>query len=601
MVKLFNSNKGLNGSAFSQSDYFIKSASRKYVFTSVISVVFLYASSLIDTVLVGLFIGEDGLTAMSLVSPVYLIYYTIGALVGIGASISASRELGKGKEKKYNDIFSIALEIMVVLTFTVTAVGYIFINPITNALTKGVTGVQRTMVKQYLLSYLPGGAFNLLGYIAMYFLKTDGRPKISANLYSTSAIINVVLSTILISPLVNMGIAGAGLATSVSLAVSTVIGMIYLLNGNAITKFKLTKIDFKQLKELLISGVPNGLSNFFESVRIIFVNTVIISIGCAQMLPCYTVIRNISDIVLAVIVGISSAFTPMMGVFFGERDNKSERLTLKYAEKIGLITVIPIVVTVCVFSRFIFFLFGVNNAIIINEGLAAIPLSVIGLIFGYLNTLNIGYLTVIKREIFASVLVILRLFAMLVVFALPLSAVFGTYGIWASLSICEIGTFAVFKIVKGIIVAKNKKLDKYMLDKSRENLSDLVFSVKNDVDEIVNASSQITDYCDEQGVDMKRSMKVSLAIEEILVFLINNCVGTENEKYIDLRVCKLDEEIMLRFRYTGILFDPVKFYADNINNEELKDELLGIKMILKTASLAQFKQTLGANNLLLIF
>ncbi|MCQ2455146.1 MAG: hypothetical protein MJ090_03275 [Clostridia bacterium] len=584
-----------------KSDYFIKSASRRYVFFSVISVVFLYASSLIDTVLVGLFIGEDGLTAMSLVSPIYLIYYTLGALIGIGASILASRELGKGNEANYNKIFSTALEIMVALTFTATAVGYIFINPITNALARGVTEVQKTMVKQYLLSYLPGGAFNLLGYIAMYFLKTDGRPKISAKLYLSSAVINIVLSTVFISPLCNMGIAGAGLATSLSLAVSTVIGMVYLLNGKAVTKFNITKIDFPRLKELLISGAPNGLSNFFESMRIIFVNTVIISIGCAKMLPCYTVIRNISDIILAVIIGISSAFTPMMGIFYGERDNKSERMLIKYAIKIGFIAVIPVVSAACIFSKYIFLLFGVTDTAIIKEGLIAIPLSVIGLIFGYINTLTIGYLTVIKREIFASVLVVLRLFAMLVLFALPLSALLGTYGIWASLSVCEIATFIIYKTVKYIIVARNKNLDKYLLDKSRENMSDLTFSVKNSIDEIVNTSSKITEYCDDQGISMKQTMKLSLAIEEILVFLINRCVGTETEKYIDLRVCKLGNEVMLRFRYTGNLFDPIKFYSDNSDNDELKDELLGIKMILKTASLTEFKQTLGANNLLLIF
>ena len=44
----------------------------------------LFSASLVNAALVGWFLGESGLAAISLVNPVSLIYYTVGAVIGIG-------------------------------------------------------------------------------------------------------------------------------------------------------------------------------------------------------------------------------------------------------------------------------------------------------------------------------------------------------------------------------------------------------------------------------------------------------------------------------------------------------------------------------------
>ena len=68
-----------------RNDFFLRKIFGKYVFASVLSMLATSVAGMIDTVLVGWFLGETGLAAMSLVSPVYLFYYTIGAVIGMGA------------------------------------------------------------------------------------------------------------------------------------------------------------------------------------------------------------------------------------------------------------------------------------------------------------------------------------------------------------------------------------------------------------------------------------------------------------------------------------------------------------------------------------
>ncbi len=588
--------------ALLKNNFFIKRVSGKFIISSVLSMIFLYAASLIDTIIVGMFLGEEGLSAMSLVGPVYLAYYTIGATLGIGASILASRYLGEEDILNYQSSFTLSAAVLVLSAIIMTSLGYAFINPVSYALSGKSSSLQYGLVKEYLMYYIPGGAFTLISYIPMYFLKTDGRPKISSAMFGLSAVINIILSWVFVNPAIcNMGIGGASLATTVSMAVSAALAFFLLLKGSENLKLVRVRNCKKLIKKIVIAGIPNGLSNLLESARILLINMLLIIIGASAVLPCYTVVRNVSDLLFAVIIGVSSALIPLVGVFFGECDYVNERSVLKYSVKLGLFIVTPLVLVACLVPDLFFGIFSVTDADIIAEGRIALPLSCVGLILAYINILYTGYLTSIKREALATVIVVLRLFAALAVCALPLAFSVGTLGIWISLSLCEFVTFAVFMLIRFVIRRKNKNIDKYFLDTSLEKDADITFSVKNDINDIVFASEKVSDYCESVELNMRSSMRAGNAIEEILMVLIKYCLGTDKENYIDVRVCKLEDEVLLRFRYIGKIFDPVAFLHENEDNEDMQEELLGITMVEKTAKLINFSQTFGVNTLVIVF
>lgn len=59
--------------------------------------------------------------------------------------------------------------------------------------------------------------------------------------------------------------------------------------------------------------------------------------------------------------------------------------------------------------------------------------------------------------------------------------------------------------------------------------------------------------------------------------------------------------VLLRIRNTGRIFDPVRFYEENKDREDMADSVLGIKMIAGTAKQIEFHDTFGTNNLLIRF
>ncbi len=599
--------------ALSKNDFFIKKLSGKFIFSSVISVLFVYAGSLIDTLLVGIYLKEIGLSAMSLVSPVYLIFYTVGATVGIGGSILAGRVIGKDDTDEYRRLFTCAAEFLAAAAVLMTVLGLVFLDPIARLLCGDITDERVGLVRSYLRVYIPGGGATLLSYVPLYFLKTDGRPKTSSRLFTFSAAVNVVLSWLLMSPVFDMGIAGAGLATSVSMILVTVFGFVYTLRGRlfsfgkkspSLTELRFVKhsFGFRRLRDMCFAGVPNGLTNLLNSARILLVNMLIIAIGVPAFLSCFTVMRNVFDVLNSVIIGMSSAIIPMVAVFFGEMDYDGTRSVMRLAKKIGPLVMIPLIVLLSVFSEFIFTLFGVSDPALIAEGRWALPLACFGLVAAYFNALFTGYLTSVKREWLATLLVSLRLFGLLALFAVPLAYTVGSVGIWVSFSLSEIFTLAVFVIIRTALRRKNPHLDNYLLDRRLEPEKDVVFSVRNKTEDITFATEQIAVFCEENDIDMKRSMRVSLALEEILVFLCTYCFEKESENtFTDVRVCKLDQEILVRFRYVGKIYDLVSVFRENQNNEEMEEALLGLELISKTASEFNYRQTLGVNTLTVIF
>lgn len=592
--------KSENRYSLEKNDFLLKKTSVKFIINSVISTIFVFAASFIDTLLVGIFLGEEGLSAMSLVSPIYLIFYTVGATVGIGASIFASRALGKGDIKEYRRIFTSATVVLAVCSVIMVLGSYLFFDGITDLLCMNVTGKKKDLFREYFRFYIPGGAATLMTYVPLYFLKTDGRPKISSRLFTLSGIMNAGLTAIFMSPLVNMGIAGASLGTSIAMTTVTILGFIFTLKGNTELKFVRHFFDFKTLKETVISGIPNGLNNLLNSVRIMFVNMMLISIGASAFLSCYTVVRNVSDLLGSVIVGVSSAIIPLAGILFGERDYEGCRMVMRYARKTGVKIMVPLVLAVSVLAGPVFRLFAVTEPSLISEGRWALPLACVGLIIGYINTLYIGYLTATKHEMIATTMVVLRLFAVLAVFAFPLSRLFGSKGIWVCFSVSELVTMCVLVVIVYCIRKRKPQIDAFLLDTTKEIANDITFSVKNNPDAIVFATTKIGDFCDDNEISPKLAMRVSLVIEEILTFLNSHCLK-DSESYTDLRVCKISEEVMVRFRYVGEVYDPTAYYQRNNDNEELMEELLGLKLVTKTASLIHFTQTMGANNLMFMF
>lgn len=175
-----------------RNDFFLSRVYGKYLAASVLSMLATSVSGMIDTVLSGQFLGEDGLAAMSLAGSVGLVYFTVGAVIGMGGSIAGNLAIGRADYKRYRELFTLTTLAMAAASLVMTALGLAFLDELVAAL--GGEGRVGEYTRDYLYWYILGGACTLFIYVPINFCKMDGLPRAASFLFILSSGLNVAFT-----------------------------------------------------------------------------------------------------------------------------------------------------------------------------------------------------------------------------------------------------------------------------------------------------------------------------------------------------------------------------------------------------------------------
>lgn len=102
--------------------------------TTVLSTIVSLLYNLTYTYFIGLLDDPVQLSAVSLAFPVFMVIQAIGNIFGNGAPSYISRCLGAGKEEEVCKTSTVSVYISVAATLVITAICFLFMNPIINAL-----------------------------------------------------------------------------------------------------------------------------------------------------------------------------------------------------------------------------------------------------------------------------------------------------------------------------------------------------------------------------------------------------------------------------------------------------------------------------------
>lgn len=175
-----------------RNDFFLSRVYGKYLAASVLSMLATSVSGMIDTVLSGQFLGEDGLAAMSLAGSMGLVYFTVGAVIGMGGPIAGNLAIGRADYKRYRELFALTTLAMAAASLVMTALGLAFLDELVAAL--GGEGRVGEYTRDYLYWYILGGACPLFIYVPINFGKMDGLPRAASFLFILSSGLNVAFT-----------------------------------------------------------------------------------------------------------------------------------------------------------------------------------------------------------------------------------------------------------------------------------------------------------------------------------------------------------------------------------------------------------------------
>jgi len=276
------------------------------------------STSIINTIFVGRGVGSLALTAISLSGPIFMIFMSVGMLVGIGSGALTSIRLGEGKTDEAERILGNAFFLFLSLAAVTALLGLTFIDPMLRAF--GASRESLPLARDYIRILMAGVVLNYLTMGMNNLIRAEGNPNIAMLTLIIGALINVTLNYVFVFRL-GVGIQGAALATIISQSVSSAWALAHFRPGHGTLVLRARNIlpDRRIILSILPLGLPMFLMQLSGSLMGMVANNALGRNGGDVAIGAMGVIVSISMFLLMPIIGINQGSQPVFGYNFGAR------------------------------------------------------------------------------------------------------------------------------------------------------------------------------------------------------------------------------------------------------------------------------------------
>lgn len=266
-------------------------------------------------------LGSVEFAATSFVWPVNFLFVSIGTGLSIAGTSIISQFIGADKYEDAKDYASQLIIISIISSIIFAFIGYISA-PLIIKLMGGEGDLAR-----YGEIYLKLTCLDL-PFMFMFFnfnsiMNAQGNTFLPTFFSGISAVMNIVLDPIFIFNL-NMGVAGAAIATILSKMFLAFVGFYILLRKSQKVRpnFKKFKFNFVIIKKILNIAIPSSVGQSGSAIGFMVLNSFIYSYGTAT-LGAFAMVNRITALINQPAMGIGAALTSIVGQNLG--DNQSDR------------------------------------------------------------------------------------------------------------------------------------------------------------------------------------------------------------------------------------------------------------------------------------
>ena len=277
--------------------------------------------NLVDAYFVG-GLGTSQMGAISVVYPLGQIVVGLGLLFGNGSASYLSRLLGNRDQEQADRVASTALYSSVAVGAVLIIFSMIFLRPILRLL--GATDSIMPYAMTYAAIYVVSCIFNVFNVTMNNIVTSEGAAKTTMFALMAGAVLNIGLDPVFIYTL-DMGVAGAAIATAISQIVSTLIYLTFIFRKKSIYSFKMKNCTFTKeiMSEIFKIGIPTLVFQILTSLSISLVNTQARPYGDSVIAGMGAVTRIVSMGSL-IVFGFIKGFQPIAGYSYGAK--KFDRL-----------------------------------------------------------------------------------------------------------------------------------------------------------------------------------------------------------------------------------------------------------------------------------
>lgn len=296
----------------------------KFAIPCVISLLVNSLYNIVDQIFIGWGVGYLGNGATNVVFPITIVALALSLMIGDGGAAYLSLKLGEDDTAKARRGVGNALAMVIVVSILLAAVFLGFINPILNLF--GATDVLRPYALEYGFVIGLGLPFMMIPAALNSMIRADGSPKYAMFSMILGAVINTVFDPIFIF-VFGMGVRGAAIATVMGQVASFVFSIIYVFRFK---NFRLTLADLRPQAAVCRNVLSFGISSFITQIAITIVmalsNNLLASYGAQSVygseipLTAMGIVMKVNQILISILVGISTGAQPIIGFNYGAKN-----------------------------------------------------------------------------------------------------------------------------------------------------------------------------------------------------------------------------------------------------------------------------------------
>ncbi len=436
------------------SDHFSYSRMLRFVFPSVMMMIFTSIYSIVDGFFVSNFVNKTAFAAVNLMMPLLMVLGAFGFMIGTGGCAVVAKTFGLGEKRLANRYFSFLVYVTVVMGIVLSALGISFAEPVARLF--GAEGQMLSDCVVYCRLVLLGLPFFMLQNVFQSFFITAEKPKLGLFVIVAAGVTNMVLDALLVA-VFPLGISGAALATAISQLVGGVIPLVYFgMKNKSTLRLGRTAMYGRMLGAVCINGSSELMSNISASIVTILYNYQLMKFAGENGVAAYGAIMYVSFIFAAIFIGFAMGISPVVSFHYGAGGKDELKSLFKKSLRIILITSVIMTVSSILLSAPLSELFVGYDRELYGITVRGFVIFSFAFLFMGIGIFGSAFFTALNNGGISALISFLRTLVFQSISVIVLPIFFELDGIWFSIIVGELLSLTVTIIC---LVALRKKYE----------------------------------------------------------------------------------------------------------------------------------------------
>lgn len=319
----------------------VSTAVFKNAIPAMIAMLMVLIYNLADTFFIGQTHDDLQVAAVSLCTPVFLLFMALGTVFGVGGTSVISRAMGQGRTEYAKKVSAFCMWGCVGVGVVVSLLFWVCIDPMLTLM--GASADTWDYAKNYMMIVTACGPFVLVSNCYANVIRAEGQPNVAMMGMLIGNLTNVVLDPIMIL-VFGWDIEGAAIATVIGNVVAALYYLLYFRKGTSMLSIHPRDFTIKEgvCKEVLAIGIPASLASLLMSISQIIMNSCMAQYG-DMAVAGVGVAMKVTMMTGMMCIGLGQGVQPLLGFCVGAKNWERFRKCLGFS--LGFAFVLSAVLT----------------------------------------------------------------------------------------------------------------------------------------------------------------------------------------------------------------------------------------------------------------